>query len=109
MLPAADVVAALILIAGVVPPEDTIGAVPVTLVTPLVDTVCHFTELSSPESQTKYLEIPVPSDTLSNLSVFSTSVYVLLNNNLFCPAAVKPNIPLPLRYIPVSVSLPKEY
>ena len=34
MLPAAEVVASLIEIAGVVPPEETIGAVPVTEVTP---------------------------------------------------------------------------
>jgi hypothetical protein len=48
--PAAEVDAAETLMAGVVPPDETIGAVPVTLVTPPLAAAAHLTPLPVAES-----------------------------------------------------------
>jgi len=51
--PAADVDAAVTLMAGVVPPDETIGAVPVTLVTPPPPLAAHLMPLVAVESAVK--------------------------------------------------------
>lgn len=69
MLPAAPVVAAEIEIAGVVPPEETIGAVPETLDTaPETSAAERVTAPVLPATETTELTC-APKDTLSSLSL----------------------------------------
>jgi hypothetical protein len=51
--PTTEVVAAAMLIAGVAPPEEAIGAVPVTDVTPAAAGAAHFNPVASAESAVK--------------------------------------------------------